>query len=186
MPGCKESPSQTAGPYVHIGCVPSFASLKGMYGGKDLGAEMITGPVLETPIDLTLWIYDGEGEALKDAMVEIWQPGPDGHFGTTQHFSNWGRQPTAFETGLVRFTTLKPGASTDQAPHILLWIVARGINIGLTTRIYFDDEAERNARDPVFQLAGDRAETMVARMTNEGFHHDIFLQGDRETVFFDV
>lgn len=186
MAELKESPSQTAGPYVHIGCMPKVAGLKGMYGDKDSGEAMITGPVSAQKIALTFKVLDGSGEPLKDAMLEIWQAGPEGAFGETENFANWGRQPTDYDTGLVRFETVKPGAIGDQAPHILVWIVARGINLGLTTRLYFEDEAEQNKTDPVFQLAGARAATLVAKKTSDGYHHDIHLQGDLETVFFDV
>lgn len=186
MAELKESPSQTAGPYVHIGCMPKVAGLKGMYGDKDAGEAMITGPVGAPKIALTFKVLDGSGEPLKDAMLEIWQAGPEGAFGETENFANWGRQPTDYDTGLVRFETVKPGAIGDQAPHILVWIVARGINLGLTTRLYFEDEVEHNKTDPVFQLAGARAATLVAKKTSDGYHHDIHLQGDLETVFFDV
>lgn len=184
MADLKESPSQTAGPYVHIGCVPTFAGLEGMYGGHDLGSSMITGDVEGERITLSFLVIDAEGEPLKDAMVEIWQPGPDGSFGPTRGFSHWGRQPTDADTGEAAFETLKPGASGDQAPHVLVWIAARGINIALTTRVYFPDED--NSRDSVFSLAGDRASTLVAEKRSGGYHHVIRLQGDSETVFFDV
>ena len=184
MPKLKESPSQTAGPYVHIGCVPSFAGLTKMYGGTDLGATMITGNPKGERITLTVQVIDGAGDPLKDAMIELWQAGPDGDLGPKEGFSNWGRQPTDAETGLAVFETLKPGASGNQAPHVLLWIVARGINMGLTTRVYFPDEA--NEDDPVFNIAGDRATTLVAEKNADVYHHVIHLQGERETVFFDV
>lgn len=184
MPALKESPSQTAGPYVHIGCVPSFAGLKGMYGGRDLGAEMITGNPEGRRITLSFRIIDGAGEPLRDAMVEIWQPGPAGDFGPTEGFSHWGRQATAADTGDVVFETLMPGAPSGQAPHVFVWIAARGINIGLMTRIYFPDQD--NAADPVFALAGARADTLVATSAEGGFTHEIYLQGDKETVFFDA
>ncbi len=184
MAALKESPSQTAGPYVHIGCVPTFAGLQGMYGGEDLGAKMITGAPQGTRITLTCHVIDGGGEPLKDAMVEIWQAGPDGRFGPTEGFSHWGRQPTDAETGKLVFETLKPGAVAGQAPHLLVWITARGINLGLTTRIYFPDED--NSDDPVLSLAGDRRATLIAGGGNGTYHHDIHLQGARETVFFDV
>ncbi|MGJ8623059.1 MAG: protocatechuate 3,4-dioxygenase subunit alpha [Yoonia sp.] len=186
MSDLKESPSQTAGPYVHIGCVPKFAGLTGMYGDVDPGSVMITDADAGEKITLTCTVFDGEGVPLKDAMIEIWQAGPEGAYGETAGFSNWGRGATDSETGLVRFETLKPGAVDGQAPHLLVWIVARGINLGLTTRIYFEDEADQNSNDPVFQLAGDRAVTLVAKKTDGGYSHDIYLQGDQETVFFDV
>lgn len=183
MSDLKETASQTAGPYVHIGCVPSFAGLTGMYGGRDPGSHMIDGDVAGQRIALTGCIYDGNGDAVTDALVEIWQAAPDGTF-AAKGFHCWGRQPSAADCGAFAFETLKPGSLDGQAPHILVWIVARGINLGLMTRIYFPDED--NSADPVFALAGARADTMVARATDAGYHIDIHLQGPHETVFFDV
>jgi protocatechuate 3,4-dioxygenase, alpha subunit len=184
MTDLKESPSQTAGPYVHIGCVPSFAGLTGMYGGADLGARMITGAPQGQPITLTITLIDGDNAPVTDAMIEIWQPGPDGGFGPTEGFSHWGRQPTDAQTGAARFETLMPGAPEGQAPHVFLWIAARGINTALMTRLYFPDRD--NSADPVYALAGNRAATLVAQAAPGGYSHMIRLQGDEETVFFDV
>lgn len=178
-----ETPSQTAGPYVHIGCTPSFAGLSGMYGGADLGAQMIHADIAGERIRFTGVVLDGEGAPLTDAMIEIWQAAPDGPF-ASQGFASWGRQPADATTGAFGFDTLKPGALAGQAPHILIWIVARGIGLGLTTRMYFPDED--NSTDPVFALAGRRAQTLVAAKTQDGYHLDIHLQGQQETVFFDV
>ena len=81
------------------------------------------------------------------------------------------------------------------APHINVWIVARGINLGLNTRIYFSDEAEANANDAVLNLIEweQRRQTLVAerldRRLDSGaavYRFDIRLQGENETVFFDV
>lgn len=184
MTDLKEIPSQTAGPYVHIGCVPTFAGLTGMFGGVDLGAKMITGTPEGERIELSFEIVDGAGEVLKDALIEIWQAGPDGTFGPTTGFTHWGRQPTNADTGIATFETLKPAASGDQAPHVLVWIVARGINLGLSTRVYFPNED--NSKDPIFQLAADRSSTLVAEKTPRGYHHTCVLRGENETVFFDV
>ena len=182
MSDLKESASQTAGPYVHIGCIPSFAGLTGMYGGRDPGDTMITGDVVGERIDLTGHVFDGSGDPVTDALLEIWQAGPDGNF-STPGFSGWGRQPTD-SNGAYRFESLRPGAIAGQAPHILVWIVARGINLGLTTRVYFPEED--NTSDPVFALADARASTLLAQKTDAGYHFDIHLQGPNETVFFDV
>lgn len=184
MTDLKESPSQTAGPYVHIGCVPTFAGLEGMYGGRDLGARMVTGDPSGERMTLTLKVIDAAGDPMTDAMIEAWQPGPDGNFGPTEGFSHWGRQPTDAETGEAVFETLVPGAPEGQAPHIFLWIAARGINLALMTRVYFP--GNDNSADPVFALAGDRADTMLADVADGGFQHTVRLHGENETVFFDV
>ncbi|WP_227270704.1 protocatechuate 3,4-dioxygenase subunit alpha [Roseobacter weihaiensis] len=184
MSDFKESPSQTAGPYVHIGCAPQTAGLEQRGMGAPFGHKMIAGvtPGHEMTLDIT--VLDGEGAPVKDALIEIWQAGPEGSYAPTAQFSNWGRQAADLTTGQARFQTLKPGALKGQAPHVLVWIAARGINLALTSRIYFPDE--NNASDPFMIAAGDRAETLVAAKAEPGYTHVIRLQGPKETVFFDV
>lgn len=196
----RESPSQTAGPYVHIGCTPNFAGL-GMYGG-DLGAAMKIGPVRGTEITITGIVFDGTGAPLLDAMIEIWQPDAAGLFASANetrgtadpNFTGWARATSDMETGVFTFDTIKPGAvptpdSRTQAPHITMWIVARGINIGLHTRMYFDDEAAANATDPILMQLPDqnRIPTLLAKRQPDGsYRFDVHLQGPDETVFFDI
>lgn len=182
----KELPSQTAGPYVHIGCAPSSAGLANIYGGDELGSKMIKIPTNHQEIDLTGKIYDANGDVIKDALVEIWQAAPDGTFNQTDYFTNWGRQSTDNETGFFKFETLMPGMVENQAPHVFLWIAARGINLALATRIYFEDNDILNKRDPILGLAGARAKTLIATKSKTGYHHEIHIQGPNETVFFNV
>ena len=196
----KESASQTAGPYAHIGGMPNFAGIPGVFPG-DLGADMIGEGAKGERISITGHIYDGAGDPVRDGILEIWQADASGlfnapaeHRGTPDPaFSGWGRRATDLETGIYRFDTIKPGQVPApngqlQAPHIALWIVARGINIGLLTRMYFGDEVEANAVDPVLtDLADqDRVPTLVAEGKNGAYTFDIHLQGPRETVFFDI
>lgn len=184
----KETPSQTAGPYLHIGCLPATAGLS----GRDLGTQMFAPQTQGDRIDLTGRILDGEGAPLTDAMVELWQADAAGRYGPRDDgFTGWGRQACDPDTGLFRFQTIKPGSTQDpngriHAPHGLLWIVARGINLGLTTRVYFAGDKHLQATDPVLALLGARAHTLIAAPTKTGFHIDIHLQGPSETVFFDV
>lgn len=177
----KESPSQTAGPYVHIGCAPQTAGLEQRKFGPELGRKMVLDG---TPMTLDIVVLDGAGETVRDALVEIWQVGRDGSYVPSKTFRNWGRQLADLKTGQIHFETLKPASIDGQAPHILVWIAARGINLALTTRIYFPDED--NSSDPVHALAGARFETLVAKPTKQGYTHTIHLQGENETVFFDV
>ncbi|MDF1607670.1 protocatechuate 3,4-dioxygenase subunit alpha [Hoeflea sp. YIM 152468] len=190
----KESASQTAGPYVHIGLTPNFCGITGVYD-TDLGATMVTDQTKGERITLEGRVFDGGGYLLTDALVEIWQADADGIYHQTAEsdFSGWGRAPAHAETGIFRFETVKPGrvAFPDgrmQAPHINVWIAARGINLGLNTRIYFDDEAEANAADPVLGRIEhrDRVTTLIARRDGNSYIHDIHLQGPQETVFFDI
>ncbi len=196
----RESPSQTAGPYVHIGCTPNFTGIE-IYGG-DLGAAMKTGPVQGQEITIRGTVFDGTGTALKDAMIEIWQADAAGHFNSANesrgtadpNFTGWGRSPGDMETGEFVFETVKPGPvpfvdGRMQAPHISVWIVARGINIGLQTRLYFADEAAANASDPVLSRIEhqNRIPTLLAQPEGDGvYRFDIHLQGPKETIFFDV
>lgn len=196
----KETPSQTAGPYVHIGCTPNLAGV-GVYPA-DLGASMKVGPVDGTEITIRGTIFDGTGTPLRDALVEIWQADAKGLInspvdergGADPNFTGFGRTPVDLESGEFVFDTVKPGRVSYpdgrlQAPHVTFWIVARGINIGLHTRMYFEDETEANAEDPVLALIEpqDRMPTLLAVHEGSGqYRFDIRLQGESETIFFDV
>lgn len=194
VPKLKETPSQTAGPYVHIGLTPNFAEIGGIYA-QDLGVTMRAPDTSGEPILVTGRITDGAGNPVADAVVECWQANADGLYGA-EGFTGWGRQPVDAD-GVYRFETIKPGAvrgpdGKPMAPHLALWIVARGINIGLQTRYYFGDEAEANAKDFVLNRIPDpkRRATLIARKAEDEpvptYRLDICLQGDNETVFFDV
>lgn len=196
----RESPSQTAGPYVHIGCTPNFTGID-IYGG-DLGASMKTGPVRGQEITIKGIVYDGTGTPLRDALIEIWQADAAGLFPSANetrgqadpNFIGWGRSPGDMTTGEFVFETVKPGAvpfpdGRMQAPHITVWVVARGINVGLHTRIYFEDEADANAADPILTRIEhqNRIPTLLAKNVAEGeYRFDIHLQGPDETIFFDM
>lgn len=199
-----ETASQTAGPYVHIGLAPGDAGFE-IYD-RELGRNIAGAGAKGTRIRVEGTVFDGTGAPVKDALIEAWQANAAGHHAhpedpssgnVEKDFRGWGRVIADFETGLWSFDTVKPGAvsgpgETVQAPHISLWIVARGINIGLHTRLYFEDEADANAADPVLNMIEQvhRRDTLVARMitADDGpvYRLDIRLQGDGETVFFDV
>ena len=194
----KESPSQTAGPYVHIGCVPNFCDITGVYP-EDLGARMVNAETKGERITVKGTIYDGTCTPLKDALVEIWQadaaglyPGNDPRGAADPNFTGWGRQAGDYDTGEWQFYTIRPGAvpfpdGRMMAPHISLWIVARGINIGLNTRMYFPDAD--NSADPLLTRIEhqNRVATLIAEKETDGvYRFDIYLQGEKETVFLDV
>jgi len=197
----KESPSQTAGPYVHIGCTPNASGIEGVYP-QDLGSSMITGPIKGEEITITGQVFDGIGAPLRDVLLEIWQADGNGLFQSPNetrgqsdpNFTGWGRSASDLTTGEFKFQTVKPGRVpwTDgrlQAPHISIWIVARGINLGLHTRCYFEDEETANAQDPLLGRLehGVRKQTLLAKKTGSGtYRFDIRLQGDNETVFLDM
>jgi len=195
----KETPSQTAGPYVHIGCTPNFAEITGVYD-TDLGSCMMNDATKGQRIHIMGHVIDGYGQPLKDALVEIWQPDAEGLFPSPveargmadPNFTGWGRCPTDMTTGAFAFDTIKPGCvpfrnGVPQAPFITVWIVARGINLGLHTRMYFADED--NSLDPVLQRIEhqDRIKTLLAQPVGDNMYQfDIKLQGDGETIFFDI
>jgi len=198
----KESASQTAGPYVHIGCTPNFVGINGVFD-RDLGAgKLYDDQATGTRITIRGTVFDGGGYALKDALVEIWQADAQGLYNSPSetagaadpHFTGWGRSPGDMETGEFLFETIKAGRvpfkdGRFMAPHITFWIVARGINIGLHTRMYFPEEGAANAADPVLARIEhkDRVPTLIAKPDGDNaYRFDIRLQGDGETVFFDI
>ena len=198
----RETPSQTAGPYVHIGLAPGAAGFD-IYN-TELGWDIAGPNAAGERVRLEGLVIDGTGSPIKDVMLEAWQANADGHYAhpegggpVEEGFRGWGRVITDFETGEWGFDTIKPGAVTDahgkvHAPHINLWIVARGINLGLNTRAYFDDEDAANAADPVLNMIEweIRRPTLLAKRREEGgkviYRFDIRIQGDGETVFFDI
>lgn len=196
----RESPSQTAGPYVHIGLLPSAAGIP-FEPERDWG-RMLGPGVRGERIRIEGLVLDGTSSPVKDAVLELWQPDAGGRFpgrdpGADPAFSGFGRVATDFETGLFAFETIKPGRvpTADgrlQAPHATLLVFARGINIHLHTRIYFEDEAAANAEDPILALIEQEARrrTLLARRESRAgavvYRFDVHLQGPDETVFFDV
>ncbi|MBV8398844.1 MAG: protocatechuate 3,4-dioxygenase subunit alpha [Acetobacteraceae bacterium] len=202
----KQSPSQTAGPYVHIGLIPHQAGFD--IFEHNFSNVLVNDGTQGERIRIEGRVIDGSGSLVRDALLEIWQANAAGRYNhpldrqedkpLDPSFRGWGRTGSDFKTGLYAFETIKPGAVVGRkgkgtmAPHINFWIVARGINIGLNTRMYFADEAEANARDPVLNMIEQesRRDTLIApREMRDGstfYTFDIYLQGERETVFFDV
>ena len=161
------TPSQTVGPFFGVGL--PFEKGEQLAPPGSAGVMRIEGQVL-----------DGKGEPVPDALLEIWQPA-----------TGFGRARTDSE-GAFTFTTVKPGAvpapdGRMQAPHFNVTIFARGLLRHLVTRMYFPDETEANASDPVLNLVeAARRETLIARNCGGVLHFDVRLQGDRETVFFAI
>jgi protocatechuate 3,4-dioxygenase alpha subunit len=200
----KETASQTAGPYLHIGMAPEAAGID--TGRNERPNLMARDGCQGERIRVEGIAYDGLGAPIKDALIEFWQAdaagaiaGADDPRGLSPdpHFTNWGRCPASFEDGLWWFETVKPGplpgpGGSLQAPCIDLLLFARGVNIHLLTRIYFGDEAEANAADPTLRRieSAARRQTLVAeRRERDGravYRFDIKVQGEGETVFFDL
>jgi protocatechuate 3,4-dioxygenase, alpha subunit len=167
--------SQTVGPYWHLIEDPSWADL------TRFGAE-------GEKITLTGAVLDGDGKPCAGACIEIWQSDPP----ASDSFPGFGRSNTD-SNGVFRFTTLKPGSvpgrgNAQQAPHIAVTVLSRGLMRGLVTRSYFQGE-KLNETDPLLMSVEDpaRRATLIARPVGAGvWQMDIKLQGDGETVFLDV
>jgi protocatechuate 3,4-dioxygenase alpha subunit len=179
------TPSSTVGPYLAIGLA-----------WED--GPFVVAPDAPGAIWLRGAVHDGNGDPIVDAMVETWQADPDGRFdhpddprGASAHpgFRGFGRSQTV--DGEFAIRTLKPGRVPDgegglQAPHIDVSVFARGLLDRVVTRIYFTDEAAANAEDAFLRSlpSEDARRTLLAAPTEDGYRFDVFLQGDRETVFF--
>ena len=192
-----ETPSQTAGPYVHIGLALEAAGNPARE--QEIWNEMAKPGAPGEHILLLGHVYDGNGHLIRDSFLELWQANADGEYDTdydlNKPFNSFGRTATLDE-GEWLVNTVKPGvvrnaAGVPMAPHVNISLFARGINIHLHTRLYFDDEAQSNAVDPVLNLIEQpqRRQTLIARRcTVEGkvaYRFDIRVQGEDETVFFD-
>ena len=205
QPLMRETASQTAGPYVHIGLAPQAAGFD--IFENNFGSVLTDEQTKGERIRIEGRVFDGIGTVLKDALIEIWQANAAGKYAhpadrqpgksLDESFRGWGRSCTDFDSGVYSFETIKPGSVVGRngrfmAPHINVWVVARGINLGLNTRLYFSDEAEANAKDAVLNVIEweARRATLVAQREDGGsqivYRFDIRLQGERETVFFDV
>lgn len=177
---------QTVGPFFRIGMAPLFR--------EDLAQEGVPGE----RVTIHGRVLDGDGHGVPDAQLETWQADAEGEYIDAESvdaggFRGFGRVPTG-EKGEFRFTTIKPGCVEGpekgmQAPHLVVLVFMRGLLRHLVTRIYFEAEAT-NGNDPVLKLVpAERRETLIAQRESGGaatFVWNIRLQGDGETVFFDV
>ncbi len=201
----QETASQTAGPYVHIGLAPKQAGFD--IFENNFGSVLTTADTKGERIRLEGRVFDGSGAIVRDVLIEIWQANAAGRYNhpadqqsdkpLDESFRGWGRSASDFETGIYTFDTIKPGPVVGRrgkvmAPHINMWIVARGINIGLNTRVYFSDEKEANAADPILNGIEwvERRKTLVAERSEKNgevvYTFNVYIQGPDETVFFDV
>jgi protocatechuate 3,4-dioxygenase alpha subunit len=187
----KQTPSQTIGPFFHYGLI---------FGGENI---LVKERTAGERITIKGTVFDGDGEPVPDAMIEIWQADAQGFFNhpadpnqarADKHFQGFGRSDTV-NGGRFLFKTIKPGPvvqenQPEQAPYVNARVFSRGMLIHAVTRLYFSDEPA-NEQDPVLNsVAPERRATLIARRQDSEdwptYRFDIHLQGDRETVFFDI
>ena len=188
-----QTPSQTVGPFFDFG----------LFTRKDLNVLVSDGTKGQR-IALRGQVLDGGGAPVPDAVIEIWQADTNGFFNhpadpnaanADKYFRGFGRADTV-DMGKFSFKTVKPGTvrfddTCYQAPHINLRVFARGMLIHAYTRVYFPDEADANANDPILNLVPpERRHTLIAVRQEEGhdlptYCFNVVLQGENETVFFD-
>jgi protocatechuate 3,4-dioxygenase, alpha subunit len=196
MTTLKQTPSQTVGPYFAYGLCPEQYNfdLKSLFtpavADHEAAGEHIT---------VVGQVFDGDGNVVGDAMIEVSQLDSEGRYPASRAeveasgfrgFARVGTGTDAQKRFIVE--TVKPGrASADEAPHLDVIVTMRGMLLHTFTRIYFDDEAAANESDPVLGLVpAARRGTLVARRepgtSKTVYRFDIHMQGDKETVFFDL
>jgi protocatechuate 3,4-dioxygenase alpha subunit len=183
------TPSQTVGPFFHDALL-----------AKDW--SKLVAPDHPSAIRISGVVYDGAGEPVPDAMLEIWQADAAGRYAHPEDdredhspedgLTGFGRCGTDAD-GRYGFVTVKPGpvpgpGGEMQAPHVNVSVFARGLLRRLTTRIYFPDEEDANAADPVLSSVEDHdlRSTLVARACVDSYVFDVRLQGENQSIFFDV
>jgi protocatechuate 3,4-dioxygenase alpha subunit len=195
-----QTPSQTVGPFFAYGLSPEQYN----YPFKSIaGGAMANDDTEGTRIRVMGQVLDGAGDPVPDALIEVWQANAHGRYNhpadgrqdnlLDPNFKGFGRVGTGTRPdNAFVFDTVKPGSvDGKQAPHLNVTVLMRGLLLHAYTRIYFADEADANAKDPVLQaVPADRRDTLVARryehLPGTVYRFDIRMQGDRETVFFDV
>jgi protocatechuate 3,4-dioxygenase alpha subunit len=200
------TPSQTVGPYFAYGLTPDNRCQwdpNGHYSWKNtVDGNLITPDAAGEKIRIEGVVLDGDGLPINDAMIEIWQADSQGRYASPQdkralpniQFKGFGRSATD-KQGVFAFDTIKPGSvpgpgGARQAPHIVVAVFSRGMLRQVYTRLYFSDEAA-NATDPILTLVPeDRRGTLIAHKqagTEPALYRfDIRVQGDNETVFFEI
>jgi protocatechuate 3,4-dioxygenase alpha subunit len=185
------TPSQTVGPFFHLG----------FFGPRSLGA--LAGPGAKGKrVQIVCRVFDGDGVPLPDAMLEVWQANADGKYRHPDDkqgkpldpaFNGFGRFPTSGDGSCV-FETVRPGSvpggnNSMQAPHLNISIFARGLLKRAATRLYFLDDPA-NMEDPVLALVPEKRRSTLLAHPDFGdssvWCFDIYLSGERETVFFDI
>ena len=182
-----ETPFQTAGPFLHIGCMPNKIKINSLYE-SDLGEIPFKNKNVAKMITIEGSVFDGNGIALDDVMLETWQCDEKGKFRGDDGFARF--IPNKF-TKKFTLKTIKPGSlkgadGKAHSPHISLSISSRGLNMTLNTRVYFEGDELKN--DPLLSIiSNDNINSLIAKkIKKDNFLFDIFLQGEKETIFLDI
>ena len=173
----KQTPSQTVGPYFAYGLTPE----QYLYDFRSLvDNKMVSFIDHPNAVLIEGQVFDGQGNVIPDAMLEIWLKDSEKEL--------FGRFGTGTEAGnKYVFHTLKPKPFAGEAPFLTVILFMRGQLIHSYTRIYFEDEQALNANDEVLNsIPEGRRNTLMAQKTKHGYRFDIHMQGDQETVFFDI
>jgi protocatechuate 3,4-dioxygenase, alpha subunit len=200
------TPSQTVGPFFAYGLTPKGRAQwdpNGNYAWKEtVGDDLVTADSSGEKIRIEGRVLDGDGQPINDAMIEIWQADGQGRYASpadararpNTKFKGFGRSATD-KDGAYGFSTIKPGQvpgpnGRPQAPHIVVCIYSRGMLRQIYTRLYFADETA-NAADPILALVpAERRGTLIAHKESRNgaavYRFDIRVQGDNETVFFEI
>ncbi|RYU94526.1 protocatechuate 3,4-dioxygenase subunit alpha [Emticicia agri] len=173
----RQTPSQTVGPYFAYGLTPE----QYIYDFKSLANNLMVNPLdHEEAITIMGKVFDGQGVVIPDALIEIWQ-----NDGQNQLFGRFGTGTDA-ENRFI-FHTIKPVSVNGQAPYVSVIIFMRGQQLHSYTRLYFSDETELNSKDEVLNVVPeDRRHTLIAKKKGNIYELNIYMQGDNETVFFDI
>ena len=184
-----ETPFQTAGPFLHIGCMPNKIKINNLYK-NDLGEVPFKNKNETEMITVEGSVFDGNGIALDDVMLETWQCDENGQFLEDNGFARFIPDKL---TKQFKLFTVKPGQvenldEKNQSPHICLSISSRGLNMTLNTRIYFEGDDLIN--DPILSMIINNKgniDSLVAKKIKKNIYvFNVFLQGNKETVFFDI
>ena len=173
----KQTPSQTVGPYFAYGLTPE----QYLYDFKSLVGHQMASPIdKKNTITIVGKVFDGEGVVIPDAMIEIWQSD-----GENQLFGRFGTGTDA-ENRFV-FHTIKPVSVNGQAPYLSVIVFMRGQLIHSYTRLYFSDETALNEQDEALNsVPAERRNTLIATQNGSVYEFNIRMQGEGETVFFEI
>lgn len=195
MEQLKTTPSQTVGPFFAYGLT---AEQYGYPYDSIINDSLIGDDTTGERICIRGQIFDGAGSVITDAMIELWQADGSGQYrsapriGRDDGFTGFGRVGTGTSTdGSFSFATIKPKFPDGLAPHINVILFMRGSLHGLYTRIYFSDEEEANAKDDLLNaLPAERRPSLIAQKIEAGglmtYVFNIYMQGENETVFFEL